>query len=105
VTLEGWLENGSGKFGEHVRVALDRAAREMTNLGATSHSVFFDGGTGAVKISCCVDVEREEDAVPPASSMIRAALHHGRIGTPEWPGVNAPDWMIEFAPVPQVELV
>jgi hypothetical protein len=96
VTLDGRITSSSGVLDDSLRKHLSIAMAELNNLGARNASIDLDRGTGAIVISCCVDVDDADRAVQPASDYIRLALHQGEIGTSNWPTETDPHWRVEF---------
>lgn len=101
VTLDGRLTSASGKLDDAVREAMNTAMGELFVLETADPAIDLDFAAGDddggdVTISCRVVVDSVEDAVPPASSNIRAALHAAGIGTPDWPKSESPAWTVNF---------
>lgn len=96
VVLEGRIRPTSGVLDDEVREALNLAMAEMYKLGTTDPSIELDFSSGALSISCLVEVEDYERAVPTASGEIRPSLHAAEIGTPGWPDARSPRWTVEI---------
>lgn len=96
VTFNGRLRAVSGVLDDEARQALNDAMAEMHKLGTKDPAIHLDASDGSVMITCGVEVDDLDNAVPPASGNIRSALHAAGIGTAHWPGVDDPRWTVEF---------
>lgn len=106
VTLDGRLAGELHEDGDAVYDVLDTVMAELVNMEAISPGIEFDRGSSTTSITVNVDADDLDAAVPPASDMIRSALHAAEIGTPGWPASDDPDWSVEFVDLAKhVELV
>jgi hypothetical protein len=96
VTIQGTLIATSGLIGEDARKALVTAMTSLNGYKFGNPAIGLNAQTGDITISCAVEAEDSNAAVPSASDRIVLALHEAAIGTRDWPDETHPAWSVEF---------